>query len=232
MTEAAESPSLSSLTRHIVEWLGRVVTPVVAGKWWALRVGLFSTVMSFLLQAPPLELERSPFKTVIAQGAHPFTPMNVDPSSHEGKLAFRLVPPLLARFGHLSPASYYLLQVVLGIATLSILAWLFHNLGYSRRVSFALVFALTFTYVGSVWFIDTHPYFDAIAASALVLAMAARQPVLVFLAASIALWTDERSILPVLVVALWHTHRRNRRGEIAVGIAIAGYLALRAYLGR
>lgn len=207
------------------------MSPIVDRRWWPARVALVTATISFVCQAPALEIKRVFFATVAAQGDHPLSPLHARVGSHEEKLAFRLVPPLLVHFAHLSAGSYSLVQGVLGVATLSGLAWLFHHLGYSRRVSFALVFALAFTYMGSVWFVDTQPYFDAIAVSALVLAMGVTSPLIVVMGASVALWTDERSILALAVVALFHLRRRERGAVAAVGFAFAGYVALRAYLG-
>ncbi len=205
---------------------------VVEGRWWPARVALVTAVISFICQAPALEIKRDFFAAVAAQGDHPFTPLDVpNEAVHAAKLAFRLVPPLLIRFGHLSVGSYYVVQAVLGLVSLAALAWLFNQIGYSRRLSFALVLGLAFTYMGSVWFVDTQPYFDAIAVSALVLALCVTHPALVFAGASLALWTDERSILALAVVALFHLRRREQSAVVAAVVALGAYIALRVYLG-
>ncbi len=205
---------------------------MLAGRWWAVKVALITVAVSFVCQAPALEAKRTFFPTIVGQGRHPLTPLRVvSESSHEAKLAFRLVPPLLVHFGHLSVVGYYALQGALGVTTLAGLAWLFHHVGYTRKWAFGIVFALAFTYMGAVWFLDTQPYFDALAASALVLALCVPHPLAVFAAGSVALWTDERSILALGVVALFHLRHNRRDGTIAVGVALAAYVALRMFLG-
>ncbi len=228
---ATTGGSLEEVALRVIRRLSQAATPLVSGRWWMLRVGGFASLLSLFLQTPALELPSGFFARIQSQGDHPFLPMNVSAASHEGKLAFRLFPPLLVRLMHLSPGSYYALQVALGIATLTLIAWLLSELGYSRRVSLALTLAFAFTYLGSVWFVDIHPYFDALAATALVMAMAVVNPVLAGLAMSAALWTDERAILPAVAVAVWHLNRRQKSGAVAVVVAVSLYAVLRLYLG-
>ncbi|MDP1795217.1 MAG: hypothetical protein Q8K63_13860, partial [Acidimicrobiales bacterium] len=172
------------------------------------------------------------FAVIVEQGRNPLTPLAVmSESSHESKLAFRIVPPLLVDTFHLSVEGYYVLQGILGVATLAGLAWLFHHVGYTRRDAALLLVGLSLTFMGAVWFLDTQPYFDAIAVSALVLALCVPHPAAVFLGGSIALWTDERSILALGVVALYHLHRSRHGGAVAAGAAFTAYVALRLWLG-
>ena len=183
------------------------------------------------MQSPELLVKRSFFATIVAQGRHPLTPMRVaNDGSHAAKLAFRLVPPLLVHVTHLSVEGYYVVQGLLGVATLALLAWCFHHTGYSRAWSLAIVIGIASTYMGAVWFLDTQPYFDAIAASALLVALCARPPAAVFLVASVALWTDERALLALGVVALFHFGRR-RANTWTVAAAVAAYLVVRLALG-
>lgn len=204
---------------------------MLTGKWWALKAAVFCAALSYLCQAPALEVKRTFFEKVVAQGEHPLMPMIVDEGSHEAKLAFRLVPPLLLRVSGLSVEGYYVVQALMGVATLAGLAWLFHRNGFPRRTALLLLVALSFTYVGAVWFLDTQPYFDAIAASALVAAMCVSHPAVVFLGGSIAMWTDERALLSLGVVALFHLHRRTPVAAWAVGAAVAAYAVGRLVLG-
>jgi hypothetical protein len=191
-----------------------------------------TAVVSFVCQAPALEVKRSFFATIVRQGNHLLRPLPViDDASHEAKLAFRLVPPLLVHTLHLSVSEYYVVQGLLGVATLAGLAWLFHNVGYTRRDAALIVVGLAFTYMGAVWFVDSQPYFDAIAATVLVTAMCVRHPAVVFVAGSVALWTDERAILALGVVALFHLYRDRRNGALAAAAAFAAYVALRVFLG-
>ncbi len=205
---------------------------MLSGKWWALKVALLLSAASYLVQAPALEIKRNFFPVIERQGNNLLTPLPVaNEAIHEAKLAFRLVPPMLVHFLRLSAGEYYVVQVMLGVATLAGIAWLLHRAGYSRGWAAAITGGIVCTYMGSVWFIDTQPYFDAIAASALVLALCVMDPIVVFVGASIAMWTDERSLLALGVVALFHLYRRHRDGAIAAGAAVVAYVLVRLYLG-
>lgn len=206
---------------------------LLTGRWWSVKVAATAAALSYLVQSPALIAYHAFFLKVAYQGDAPLTPLKVTTSSsHEAKLAFRLVPPLLIHVLDLSVVEYYVLQALLGIATLAGIAWLFHRAGYPRTWAAGMTIAIAFTYVGAVWFVDTQPYFDALAASALVLALCVLDPIVVFAGASVALWTDERAIPALGVVALFHLYRRHRRGAVAVGVAMVAYAALRLYLGR
>lgn len=163
------------------------------------------------------------------QGHDFFTPLG-PPGSHEAKRTFRLVPPILVRFLHLQPWTYFALQVALGVLTLALIARLVEGAGFSRREALAFAVALSSTIIGATWFADTRPLFDALALSALVFALATPNAVLVFVAVSAAVWTDERALIAAVSILVWHWLRERNRAAIATAAAVAMYGVVRYWL--
>jgi hypothetical protein len=214
-----------------MERLRALTAPLIRGDSWWLRVGAAGAVLSILVQAPFTGPHYSlTWRAVVRQSHDLFGGPLGPPGSHEAKLTFRLVPPLVVRYFHLNPTAYYAVQVGLGVVTLGVVARLLERRGFSRRECLAVVAGISTTAIGAVWFADMNPQFDAIALSALVAGLVTENPVGVFAALSIACWTDERSLIAALAVVVAHWLRRDPRAVLACVGALVSYLALRLWL--
>jgi hypothetical protein len=123
-----------------------------------------------------------------------------------------------------------MLNVGLGVCSLALVARLLERTGLRRTEALSVIAAVAVTGIGTVWFADTGHFFDGLALTALVLALASRNPLLVFVSISAAAWTDERALLAAVIVAAFHLRERQYISASAVGLALLGYCGLRVGL--
>lgn len=171
--------------------------------------------------------------------AAPFENLSADHSSHQSKWAFRLFLPLVARAAMLPPLAIVLLQTLMAIGLL----YLLYKIAVTAtrdRVGAALFVGacstLPFVYSG---FFNFFCKFDSMAFFFVVLSCFRRNPLSIAIPLFFACWIDERALLSCLLVyAWWGYQTRSGSGslrmfssqQIAVCVAVAAYLAIRAWL--
>lgn len=154
-----------------------------------------------------------------AKIAHPFTPLDTagDGTTHYEKLAFRLVPFIVAHVFQLEHRGLFGLQLVLG-AVFPFLIWkAIRDSTESPALATSAALTVNALYVGFSFFFDAW-FFDGFAYFLIVLAMLAPRP---WQRASLCIcagFTDERALLASAGVFVWHWYRS---GDLALGGARA-----------
>ena len=218
---------------------------------WAARLALGCVLLSLLTGFPSYHRfagPTEPFWEVLSrQIDHPFTLQHHPAHTHEAKIAFRLLPPLL---GKLSPfaspngrvAFLYAVQHLLGGFFFYLIARLMARV--SQDAVFAVLFTLglAFVYVGKAFFYEVYGLFDGMAYFFIAWALFLRNPWLAFLVLQGAFWTDERGVLAAALVLLWHRWQRGETSltsllrpdalNAAFGLSLLLYGGLRWELGR
>lgn len=218
--------SLGRAGEHWDDW----TSGILDGNLWYAKVAAVVAAVSLFVQAP-LYSHAVNFENVVRQSKHPLKNLVAAPGSHAGKLVWRMVPALLIRLTNLTPGPYMALQALLGVATFAMLAVVLERSGLSRSNTLLVVLGVGTTYAGAVFFVDASPYFDAIAVFLLVAAMAVRNPAWMFVALSVAMWTDERCIASAFIVAAFHAvSERGRSAYISTISAALMYAAVRVVM--
>jgi len=166
---------------------------------------------------------------------------HLDPYSHNAKKVFRLTVPAAIRFFNLNPISILVLE---GLAGLLFFYFFYHLANRILKDAFSasmLTMASAFVYFGRAAFFDVnHTWFDGFAYFFLLLSLYFRQGILVFLLSFLAAWTDERALISLLLVFVFHLLDsgvkflgRGYRIPPALSVMAAGffYLLMRYYLG-
>ena len=187
------------------KWGASAADWISSGRYWKWRVGVAALSFSALHALPAYDaIDRATSVRVIRlKGLHPLTHFaSASPASHEAKLDFRLVAPLLLRPFHAAFVPMVLLYALSGAVVYAILAGEIVRGGRSVRTAFVAVSGLAVTAAGGTFLLG-YQYFDglaiALAASATVLR---RHWPLAATLAFLALYTDERAgIALVLGVA-------------------------------
>ena len=179
----------------------------------------------------------SPLETYQAGDEH-------DRASHLYKIGFRLTIPLLSRALHLGFWGWIILPFVAGLIFYPLCCKVVFNLTGDRV--FALLFAWAFAvteaghlFFGDFWLL----YGDGVGLLLVLICMASRSPALIFTAAILASFCDERGLLALLPVYLFYSCKAGALREWrfscllrpnaqmwAIGAALLGYLILRLAL--
>ena len=181
------------------------------GRWWALRVALATTVAIVLISgAPSLSeyretLSSRTWRAVMLKTADPTHNLLRDfgPTTNAVRVNFRLLMPLVARVGSLTPAGLLALQALAGVAMLLLAALLAMRITGSRPIAALVVLMVGCSYAGMTAFVELRGVFDGVSLLLLMCALYFRNPVAVALAVFLAGWNDERALMAVPLVALF-----------------------------
>lgn len=159
-----------------------------------------------------------------------------DHALHDAKLAFRLTLPLTMKVLHIDWRGLLAIQYGLGILMLFLVGKIAMDLFRDRIVALASVFGVASIYAGKAAFLQLGGMGDAFAFAFLTVAVAFRNPLVIFAAVIAACFTDERAVIvsPLLVVYWAMRDSDGRRPDwfnlqtITVGtsILVAGIIRL------
>ena len=146
---------------------------------------------------------------------------------------------------HLNTYTTLLVQLVLGVTLILTSYKLSFKILNDKVAATFVSAAIIFTYFGRACFVDlTDLWFDGWAFAALLMAMYARKPIVIFVLCSAVAWTDERAFLTIPIVVLFHQFwnvDKNFKNDfakllhlnkksVAVVAAMLSYVCLRTYL--
>jgi hypothetical protein len=152
--------------------------------------------------------------------------------SNQAKRNFRITVPVIAHATGLGikavPAVRFAFQVLL-IVCLLLAA---ERACGDRVAALAAALAVAGTYVGTSVWMDDWGWFDNCAQALMLLALALRRPFWVGAAVIAAAFTDERALVAVPLMALFHAWTGGRRGLVWAPVAaIPCYLLARVLIG-
>ena len=174
---------------------------------------------------------------VLIQAENPFVHHSYPPDSHQAKLAFRIVPPLLIGAFRSGVVGTYALQILMGIG-------LFYFAGKTvlrdisdKRQAFIVLVGISFIYAGRVSFTETRAVFDGMALFFIILSIFSFSSIVVFFGVLAASLTDERALIcSGLVLLYWLVKEQRSNGIVisarpaAVVVAWLTYFAIRWHL--
>ncbi len=172
---------------------------------------------------------------------HPFAADTTnDPESHEARLTFRLVPPLI---GKMLPTNnmlqrlkgLFVIQNICGLFFFYLLIVFAERNFNNRMFSFLLPWCFAVIYAGKTFFCDTAFFFDGMAFLFLLISVCTRNPLLVFGSLFLAFYTDERAMIGSGFVMLYHVlqvqqGRQHKAAIISIVAAIFTYVATRLFM--
>jgi hypothetical protein len=216
----------------------------LSGPRWLVGAVVALLASALFLATPAWErlpkIERTtPWRVFAERVKAPLSQPRATEASHSGKTAFRLVVPVFARLFALGPRGVLAAQAIAGVALLALALQLGLRETGDRVTAFYLAAGLAFSYVGKAAFVDLFCWFDSWAFLFLLAALASRGPLLPFVFATLAAWTDERAVIALgLAVAFHLAPTRQERSvrlpveALAVLAAVVGYATLRLGLAR
>ncbi|MEY4875155.1 MAG: hypothetical protein RL708_304 [Bacteroidota bacterium] len=137
---------------------------------------------------------------------------NLDPKSHSAKTVFRLTVPIFVKFTHISLLQITILNYFLGVVLLLLVFLLFKKNNLSNIEASILLISIVFIYFGRASFSDNY-CFDGWAYLSMIACLFVDNIILIFLFGIIAAFTDERALLMLPSLALFHAVKDKSANE-------------------
>lgn len=246
-TAASILPVLSELHASFAQFIERQA----ASKWYILKLVAAIVVLTFVFQptrfgtllkyANTSTHGNGNIEMLKFQINHPFTNSVYPPASHQAKMTFRLVPPLLARAVHMGVVGAWLVQVLFGCVMFAIMYLLLRREFDDPVAATIFTTGTALTYFGYAYLFDINIFFDAISYSFLVAMLYFDNKIGLILLTIGAGFNDERALLGSLLPMFWHATAVYRRQPLpdapialrfnqqvlAIILGWIGYFALR-----
>ncbi len=176
------------------------------------------------------------WETINKQVDHPLSPIVIENISyHEAKLAFRLVPPILAK---ILPSSdlcdrmiwLFLLQNIAGLIFIFLLIRLTEKNVSDRFLRILVPCCFCVLYTANSFFCDLTFFFDSFAFLFLLISISYSNFFIICISLFLACFTDERALIACGFVLLYHLLRSPKESKIT-GSVIAPFVVIPVYLG-
>ncbi|MDO7850563.1 hypothetical protein [Hymenobacter convexus] len=197
----------------------RFAEKLLGSRFWQIQVVILCVVMAGVMQTPRYQYyyryaiaksgENHIFTALDKQVSEPLGSTNFAPESHQSKMAFRLLVPLLLKGLHIPSAGYLGLQFVFGLLMLYALTKLLHDITQDRLATALLLLGLSCTYFGCAYLTDVLTLLDAFSYALLVFMMLFRSPLVLAPLMVLGAFNDERTIVAIPIVMLWHACRNS-----------------------
>lgn len=179
-------------------------------KYYPLKLILCITLLVVCLATPAyhylgVAFQDINWQAVMLKSSNLLDPLHEVPQgSHAAKKVFRLTVPFFIKIFSLTPLTVYILQGLLGIFSFYLIYRITLNISSDVVISTIVTFGLGFLYFGRAAFVDIYSWFDAWAYFFLLCAILSKHPILVLLFATGAAWADERAVMILPIVLLYH----------------------------
>jgi hypothetical protein len=213
------------------------VRRISEGRFWLWKTALAAALLSLFLSFPRPETffpdpERTPeIKALTEKSAEPFVHHEYPSGSHQAKLTFRMLMPVIAKLSGTGPAGLKILECVCGFFLLFLCAKLAERVTGDRVCAVLTALMTASIFAGTTSFVEFRGMFDGVSVFLLIWAMTRRNSAacaaLIFLSA----WTDERGLAASAFVLLFRAFDGPDKGRASALIkaAVCGLLSWGAY---
>lgn len=210
------------------------IDAITKGKYWLWKSAFALSAIALFFAFPSYgDILPETWQPLFAQAIHPFSGGQYGDGSHEGKLAFRLVVPLMVHFTHAGIKGVLFMLGIIGILNFYMVVRLAGNILGNRRHAFITGLCTAFIYFGKCSFTELRgTMYDGIAIFFLLCALNARQYILTGLCILLAAWCDERALIASALVWLFYYVQYDHKSFVArlfTGSSISIYVAWAAY---
>lgn len=198
---------LESVFTRAFATLDAILAPLLIGRWWYLRVGIFAITLSLIYHSPSRGNWKTwPYQVLQQQVDHPLRqlqPWKYDPgispnddgiASHLDKLSFRLTIPVLGKIFKTGKRSWLIFTALAGLLFYPLFASICERWLKDRQTAMYLTAGFGLSWAGHQFFFDTW-IGDGVAWFFLLLSVASKRPLLIFSSVLAAAFTDERGLI-------------------------------------
>jgi hypothetical protein len=213
--------SLVALYEKALALAGKIASGRLAG----VRIALFATALGMVFTTLPnyprllwdeeFDREQCSWNAVLDKRDDPFVDLNkVYPAgSHNANMNFRLTVPVIARFAGMGKLGVFAFQSACGVALLWVVARVVLRATGDLVSALFVTCGVASTWAGTTAFIELRGMFDGEALLFLSCAALFEGAWLAGPFAFVAAWSDERALVALSLVYLYHVYRRERRGH-------------------
>lgn len=228
--------SAAILYDQFIAWIERFTS----GKYWQIKLVLLVFAYVLLVAFPSFDLLQKDFAVdwniLMQQADHPLTPHYYAPESHEAKMAFRLMVPILVHLLHLNMMGVICLQFLAGLLSWLVFIKIMERHTNDVVTTFILTLAMACINFSKCTLDIRGVFFDNIAFLFLLIPFLYPRVVVIFCCIFLAAWVDERALLASSFILLYLIFNRQQKYMlfkiIAVALAWTAYIILRLYLSR
>ena len=209
-------------------------------KNWQIKLSLVLFVYILFVAFPSFDLLHKDFAggwTILFRHAdHLLTPVPYAPESHEAKLAFRLLIPVIVRLFHLNMLGVLLFQFLAGWVSWILFMKIIEKFTGDKITAAILALAMACINFSKCTLDIRGVFFDNIAFLFLLIPFVYTRSIIIFICITLAAWIDERAFVAssfLFLFLLFNRHEKNSVLKIAsVVMAWIGYIGLRYYLSQ
>jgi len=211
-------------------------------KHFFLKSAISVVLVSVIVQFPSIREvpDTTPNQALLEISHSIWTQVDYPKGSHLEKKTLRPFFPLVIRMLQISsPWQIYCILVLCNVALLTFFVFALIQITGDRTFSFYIGIAFSCVFSGCLGFIDTKGWGDVIPCLLILLALFFSHPAVVTPSFLFALLSDERSLLALPFIWLWHVFRTGnfeefqvRQGIIqTVGVSLSLLVAVMTFLG-
>ncbi len=221
----------------------KAIDSITGGKYWLFTSAIVLTALALFFAFPSYnDIVSKDWDALFAKAAAPFANSTYGAGTHEAKITFRLLVPLILHFTHFGIAGTLVFLGIIGVLNFYMVVRLAFDMLQDKRQAFILGLCSAFIYFGKCSFIELRgTMFDGIAIFLLLCALNFRKPLLIALFVFLAAWCDERALVGSTLVWLYYMLRQPQGNiiqksfsahTISVYVAWVAYAAVRYLLVR
>ncbi len=195
---------------------------------------LLLTCLSLFFAFPGYtELHRAEWQELFIKAQHPFTNSLAGAGSHDAKITFRLLIPLIVHALHLDITGVLIFTGIIGILNFYLVLHIAYKILRDKRLAIIIGLCSCFIYFGKCSFIELRGgMFDGIAMCLLLLSIATPSNILKGIFIFFCAWCDERGLIAsslVWVYILYEYRNSPFIKKVLNGAAISLYIAWLLY---
>ncbi|OSZ82322.1 hypothetical protein CAP35_03380 [Chitinophagaceae bacterium IBVUCB1] len=198
----------------IQDWLITLSAKCTQSKYWMLWSALLLSCVALFFAFPSYgSLNPDDWAELFSKAAQPLVNSNAGDGSHDAKLSFRLLVPMLVRLLHLGIGGVLVIAALAGIANFYLVIAISHKVLQNRQQAFFVGLCTAFIYVGKCAFTELRgTIFDSIAIFFLLAALYANNVLIRWLLLLAGAWCDERALIASSLVWVYFFVKNNQRG--------------------
>lgn len=184
---------------------------------WKITTTVLLTIFSLFFAFPSYSsLNIADWQELFAKAASPFTNSTAGYGSHDAKITFRLVMPILVGLLHLNITGVLLFTGLIGVLNFYLVIHLSYKITNDKVLAVLTSLCCCFIYFGKCSFIELRGgMFDGVAMCFLLLSLISNNNLLRALLIFFAAWTDERGLIASSLVWIFivYQHRDESFGK-------------------
>lgn len=182
-----------------------MIDKLTAGRYWLLTSAMILTAIALFFAFPSYnDIVAKDWDALFEKAAAPFENSTHGAGTHEAKITFRLLVPLVVHYTHMGIAGILVMLGIVGMLNFYMVVRLANEILKDKRSAFIIGLCSAFIYFGKCSFIELRgTIFDGLGIFFLLCALNYRKRLLLTLFVFLSAWCDERALIASSLVWLF-----------------------------